>query len=53
MRSSFVTREILCQTPGSYLMDLEDLEATEADMAGEIEEGKRMDRQIGKPLVHL
>ena len=46
MRWSFVTREILCQSPGLYLMDLEDLEATEVDMAGEIEEDTRKDSQI-------
>ena len=53
MRWSFVTRGILCQTQGSYLMDLEDLEATEVDMAGEIEEDTRKDSLIGKPQDHL
>ena len=45
--------EILCETLGSYLMDLEDLEATEVDMAGEIEEDTRKDSLIGKLLDHL
>ena len=35
------------------LMDLEDLEATELEMAGEVEEDTRKDSQIGKPQDHL